>query len=155
MQITDIYGYWQKLEHNVIGRWLFNLLIPVVNPYTGSLKANVIDLNRGYARIELKDRRAIRNHLNSIHAIALTNLGEFTSGLALISVFKENMRGIPIEIKINFIKKARGTLTAECTTQLPDFDDQLEHTVVAIIKDIDNDEVARIKVVWKLGFKKD
>ena len=155
MQITDIYGYWQILGRNRLGRWIFNHIIPFVNPYTGSLKASVLELSKGHCCIRLKDRRALRNHLSSIHAIALTNLGEFASGLALISLFSENMRGIPIEIKIIFIKKARGTLIAECTTQLADFDDQLEHTVLAIIKDDDDEEVARVNVVWKLGFKKD
>jgi len=153
MQITDIYGYWQKLETSVMGRWLFNRLIPFINPYTGALKANIVDLRKGYACLELKDRRGIRNHLNSIHAIALTNLGEFTSGLALISLFTGNMRGIPVQIKINFIKKARGVLTAECTTQLPIFNEDIKHTVMAIIKDANNDEVANVEVVWKLGFK--
>jgi len=155
MQITHIYEIWQKLGKNRLGRWLFNRLIPLINPYTGALKANVVELHRGYARLELKDRRGVRNHLNSIHAIALTNLGEFTSGLALLSLFKEDMRGIPIEIKIHFVKKARGTLTAECATQLPVFSEELEHTVVAIIKDSTEDEVARVNVIWKLGYKKD
>ncbi|RDH83904.1 MAG: DUF4442 domain-containing protein [endosymbiont of Galathealinum brachiosum] len=155
MQITDIYRYWQKLGNNAAGRWLFNHLIPLINPYTGALKANVIDLQKGYAKMELNDRRGVRNHLNSIHAIALTNLGEFTSGLALISLFKDNTRGIPVEIKINFIKKARGTLTAECSTELPDFSDSVEHTVIAIIKDEEKDEVAQVQVVWKLGLKQD
>jgi len=153
MQITDIYRYWHKLERTAVGRWFFNFLIRFINPYTGSLKARVVDLHKGYARITLSDRRAIRNHLNSIHAIALTNLGEFTSGLALISLFSNNMRGIPIQIKINFIKKARGELTAECKTELPMFNDAVEHTVVAIIKDADGDEVANVIVVWKLAYK--
>jgi len=155
MQITDIYGYWQKIEKNAIGRWFFNRLIPFINPYTGALKADIVELREGYARLELKDRRGIRNHLNSIHAIALTNLGEFTSGLALISLFSENMRGIPVAININFVKKARGTLIAECSTDLPSLCDDIEHTVMAIISNADNEEVANVKVVWKLGFKKD
>ena len=155
MQITDIYGYWQKIEKNAIGRWFFNRLIPFINPYTGALKADIVELREGYARLELKDRRGIRNHLNSIHAIALTNLGEFTSGLALISLFSENMRGIPVAININFVKKARGTLIAECSTDLPALCDDIEHTVMAVISNADNEEVANVKVVWKLGFKKD
>jgi len=155
MKITDIYRYWESIGGNPFGRWVFNHLIPFINPYTGALKANIIEMRKGFVRMELKDRRGIRNHLNSIHAIALTNLGEFTSGLALISLFTENMRGIPIQIKINFLKKARGKLTAECSTQLPIFNDETEHTVTAIIKDADNDEVANVVVVWKLGYKVD
>jgi len=153
MQITDLFRYWHKLEKSATGRWLFNYIISFVNPYTGALKAKVVDLQKGYARLELVERRAIRNHLNSIHAIALTNLGEFASGLALISLFTENMRGIPIQIKINFIKKARGKLIAECETQLPVFNDETEHTVVAIIRDEENDEVANVIVTWKLAYK--
>lgn len=153
MRITDIYRYWHKLERTAAGRWLFNFLIRFFNPYTGALGGQVVDLQKGYARIELNDRRAIRNHLNSIHAIALTNLGEFTSGLSLISLFNDNMRGIPVQIKINFIKKARGKLIAECSTQLPIFNDEVEHTVITIIKDQDNDEVANVVVIWKLDYK--
>lgn len=152
MKITDFTHYWKKIENNAFGRWLFNKVIFLINPYTAALGANIVKLRKGYAKIQLKERRAVRNHLNSIHAIALTNLGEFTSGMALISMFEENMRGIPIEIKINFYKKARGLLTAECETSLPEFHDQTEHTVVSVIKDEVGDEVATVTVVWKLGF---
>jgi len=155
MEINQIYQYWQWLESKPLGKWLFNRLIRVVNPYTGALKAKIVKLEQGYARVELKDRRGVRNHLNSIHAIALTNLGEFSSGIALISLFDENMRGIPKQISIDFLKKARGTLLAECTTSLPEFSDSLEHPVVAEIKNSDNEIVARVHVKWLLGYKKD
>jgi len=155
MEINQIFQYWQWLEKKPLGVWLFNQLIPIVNPYTGALKARVVKIEAGFARVELKDRRGIRNHLKSIHAIALTNLGEFSSGIALISLFKPNMRGIPKEIGIEFLKKARGKLTAECTTSIDDFTESLEHTVVAEIKDEDGDIVARVNVKWLLGYKKD
>ena len=155
MEINQIYQYWQWLEAKPLGVWVFNRLIRFINPYTGALKARVIKIEQGYARVELKDRRGVRNHLNSIHAIALTNLGEFCSGIALISLFKQNMRGIPKQIQIEFLKKARGKLTAECTTSVPDFAESLEHTVIAEIKNSDDELVAKVSVKWLLGYKKD
>ncbi|VAW69628.1 hypothetical protein MNBD_GAMMA10-1013 [hydrothermal vent metagenome] len=153
MKITDLYRYWRFLQNKPFGRWIFNRIIRFINPYTGALKANICALDKGFARIELRDRRGIRNHLNSIHAIALTNLAEYTSGLALITLFSENIRGIPVEIKIEFLKKARGVLIAECRTQLADLSiaQAVEHIVRAEIRDADNDLVARAEVSWKLS----
>ncbi len=153
MKITDLYDYWHFLQNKPFGRWIFNRIIRFINPYTGALKANICKLDKGFAKIELKDRRALRNHLNSIHAIALTNLGEYTSGLALITLFSENMRGIPVEINIEFFKKARGVLTAQCRTQLPELltGQGAEHVVIADISDAEHDLVARAEVRWKLS----
>ncbi len=155
LDVSQLLAYWQWLSKKPMGRWLFNRIIRFINPYTGSLKASVIALDSGYAKLELKDRRSIRNHLNSIHAIALTNLGEFCSGLALISLFSERMRGIPIDIHVEFFKKARGTLQAECTAQLPFFKEEINHTVVAIIMNAEKEQVARVSVIWKLSYKPD
>lgn len=152
MKITQVYQYWKWLESMPLGRYLFNYIIRYINPYTGSLKANVICLTKGFAKLELKDRRSIRNHLHSIHAIALTNLGEYTSGLVLITLLADEMRGIPIEINVVFMKKARGKLLAECSTELPVFDTECEHIVSAEIRDIYNDIVAIVNVKWKIGF---
>lgn len=155
MKINQIYPFWLSLQSKPFGKWIFNRLLRFINPYTGALKARIVNLEPGYARLVLKDRRAIRNHLNSIHAIALTNLGEFTSGIALISLFTENMRGIPKDIHIEFIKKARGLLSAECTTSLPTFKTEMEHTVEAIISNAENEIVAKVSVNWLLGYKKE
>ena len=155
MKINQIYPFWLRLQNIPLGSWIFNRLLRYINPYTGALKARIVKLEPGYARLELKDRRAIRNHLNSIHAIALTNLGEFTSGMALISLFGENMRGIPKDIHIEFIKKARGLLSAECKTSLPEFTTEIEHMVEAVISNEENEVVAKVSVKWLLGFKKE
>jgi len=65
--------------------------------------------------VVIKDRRSIRNHLRSIHAGALCTLSELTGGLAVEVTLQSNLRWIPREMTVQYIKKARGNLVGECS----------------------------------------
>lgn len=142
---------WSVLQNQPGGHWLFSRLLNWLIPYTGTIGANVKVLKPGYAQLELRDRRRVRNHLNSIHAIALTNLGEITSGLALLRALSNDTRGIPTKISIEFFKKARGTLMAESHCELPNITEDTDFEVIANIKDSEGDIVAQTTVNWRLG----
>ncbi len=146
-----ILSNWNRLNKLPGGIWIFNRFLRRFNPYSGSIHPKVIELRPGYARIELLDQRRIRNHLNSIHALALSNLGELTSGLALLCSLPDNIRGIPVKITTEYFKKARGKLVAESNSGLPDMNKSMDHKVSADIVDQHGDVVARTVVDWRLG----
>jgi len=131
---------------------LFSRLLSWWVPYTGTIRPRVRELTPGFARITMADRRGVRNHLNSIHAIALVNLGEVTSGLAMVTALPPGTRSIVTGLTTEFLKKARGQLTAECSCQVPaSIADGMEQVVIAHVTDGSGDTVARVRVTWRLG----
>lgn len=145
---------WRIMETLPAGKWLFSRLLGFFAPYSGTIGANIIKLNPGHVIFALRDRRKVRNHLRSIHAIALANLGEVTSGLALMSALPRGARGIVTGLSMEYLKKARGRLFAECRCtppQLTDMSEDIAFDVTAEIRDAEKDIVARATVTWRLG----
>jgi len=142
---------WRRCEHMPFGRAIFGRLFGTMVPYSGSIGASVLTLEPGHARLALRDRRAVRNHLGSIHAVALTNLGELTSGLAMTTALPAGVRGIVLRIESEYGKKARGTLVAEARVTVPEVKGDVDHEVRADIADASGAVVATIRVHWRLG----
>lgn len=149
---------WNYLSPYPGGKWLFSKLVGITIPYTGSMQPRVLSLQPGHAVVQLHDRRRVRNHLNSIHAIALANLAEFTTGLATLSAMPVNSRAILTGLEVSYHKKARGTLKAECTTNslttLSSNVDEKSLQVEARIYDTNGDCVATGLVTWLIGKQK-
>jgi acyl-coenzyme A thioesterase PaaI-like protein len=135
------------------GRLLFSRLVGFLIPYTGSVRPLVLELRPGYARVAMRDRRRVRNHLRSIHAIALANLAEFTSGLALTVALPDSVRGIVRSITIEYTKKARGTMTAESRCDPPVVTGPTDYEVTSVVRDPAGDTVATTTVRWRLDVR--
>jgi acyl-coenzyme A thioesterase PaaI-like protein len=130
---------------------MFSRVLGFIVPYSGSLRAKIETLEPGHSIVTLKDRRRVRNHLNSIHAIALCNLGELATGMAILNGLPNGARGILKKIEIEYFKKSRGVLTAECHCSPPENTSEQEYRIAAEIKDQSGDVTALAHATWLIG----
>jgi len=144
-------AWWGRLAPLPGGKRLFSWLLWWRVPYTGTAHPYVLELRAGHAKVRMADRRTVRNHLRSIHAVALANLAEVTSGLALTTGLPASARGIPTTLSITYLKKARGTLTAEADFRIPDASREAEHDFESVISNAAGEVVARAMVRWRIG----
>jgi acyl-coenzyme A thioesterase PaaI-like protein len=106
---------YKRFARYPLGSVLFSRALAFRAPYFSTIHPHITGLRPGYCRVEIKDRRSIRNHLRSIHAGALCTLSELTGGLAVEATLPSNLRWIPREMTVKYFKKARGNLVAECS----------------------------------------
>ncbi len=149
---TRIRKAWDKMSGYPGGKLIFSKMVGRMAPYTGTIDARVQEVEAGYAKVTLRDRKAVRNHLRCVHAIALANLGEVTTGLATLMGLPDNARGIPTGLSVQYLKKARGTLTAEARIDTPDeVTDSFDLDVVADIRNPEGETVCRVTAHWRVG----
>jgi uncharacterized protein (TIGR00369 family) len=134
---------WDKLRPIPGGSRLFSRLVGMMAPYTGTIDAHVVDLRAGFAEVRLRDRRAVRNHLGSVHAVALANLAELTGNVALAYGLPDDGRFIVAKMTIEYLKKARGTLRGQCEAPVPETSERREYEVPVEILDESGDVVVR------------
>ena len=144
---------WKLLSGVPGGKRVFSRMMGFAVPYTGSIGARVEELREGYARVVLPDRRAVRNHLASVHAIALANLAEMTGNLAVLFSAPEETRMIVAGISLDFLKKARGDITGECTCEIPGLE-RKEYVNEVVMTDAQGEVVAIAKLRSLVGPQK-
>jgi acyl-coenzyme A thioesterase PaaI-like protein len=145
---------WDRLSGVPGGKQLFSRFVGVAAPYTGSMGARVVELRRGFARTELADRRRVRNHLDCIHAVALANLAELTGNVAVAYTLPDDARFIVAGMSIEYLKKARGTITGTSTCPLFDSSEKQEVEIEVSLTDGRGEEVAHALLRTLIGPKR-
>lgn len=137
-----------------LGSKAFAVIAGVFVPHAARMGFEVQHLTKRSIAVTMPDKRANRNHLRSLHAMALAHLGEFTTGLLLLyAVSPDGYRTILRKYEIEYVAKARGPITGRATLKLPKGKslDKKDVAVVAELTDEDGALVARSKATWRVG----
>lgn len=116
---TQALRMFRKLGGSAAGRWLFSRFICWKAPYFGSIAPRFEVLEPGRCVVRLRQRRAIQNHIGTVHAIAMCNAAELAGGMATEVTIPESMRWIPKGMSVRYLKKALGELRATARVQAP------------------------------------
>ncbi len=144
---------WDMLSGMPGGKSVFSKLVGRMAPYTGTINATVTVLRAGYAEVQMVDRRAVRNHLDCVHAVALANLAELAGNVALAYSLPDDARFIVSGMEIEYLKKARGTITAVGEPPVPRSSVRAQFEVPVTLRDASGEDVAKVVLHSLVGPK--
>ena len=133
-----------------VGRRAFSVLYQFAAPYFLTIPASIVDVEPGVARATMAETPWIRNHLGTVHAIALCNLAEYTMGAVAEATIPSTHRWVPKGMTVEYKAKARGTMRATATLELPvQLEPRAELPVIITVLDRDDQQVFTAEIrIW-------
>jgi len=146
---------WNRCERVPLGKYVFSRAICFKAPYFASIAPRFVELRQGFARVAMKKRRAVTNHIGTVHAIAMCNLAEIAAGTLTEASIPDSMRWLPKGMTVEYLKKADSDVEAVAT--LPRVDEGPARDVPATVevKDAGGEVVCRAVItMWVSPRKK-
>lgn len=119
MSDTPLLRLYRKFTRWPAGHWLFSRAVCFRAPYFGTISPRFTVLENGRCEAVIRDRRAVHNHIGTVHAIALCNLAELVGGVMTDASLPKGMRWIPKGMTVQYLKRAVGTQRAVATPTVP------------------------------------
>lgn len=140
MSESQALSTWNKLSGSAFGRWLFSRIVCFRAPYFATIRPVFDVLEPGRAVARMRKRRAVTNHIGTVHAIAMANLCEIVAGTMTEASVPASMRWIPRGMQIHYLGKAETDLVA--TGTLPEIKEgEAQDIVVPVAVTDDRDNV--------------
>jgi acyl-coenzyme A thioesterase PaaI-like protein len=97
---------WRRCQALPFGKAAFSRAVCWKAPYFGSIRPKFMELAPGSARVAMGKRRAVTNHIGTVHAIAMCNLAELAAGTMTEVSIPRGMRWIPRGMQVDYLRKA-------------------------------------------------
>jgi acyl-coenzyme A thioesterase PaaI-like protein len=109
---NEIWSAWTRLAGLPGGKWAFTRLVCLRAPYFASIRPRFVELRPGHAEVRIRKRRAVQNHIGTVHAIAMCNMAELAGGVMTDVTIPATHRWIPKGMTVEYLKKAATDLRA-------------------------------------------
>jgi acyl-coenzyme A thioesterase PaaI-like protein len=145
-----ILAVWRRLASVPGGPWLFARLLCRKAPYFSTIRPAIAELRPGRCEVRLTKRRAVENHLKTVHAIAICNMAELAAGLVSEVTVPATHRWIPKGMTVEYLRKAESDLRAVAELELlPALGTKAEVPVYVTVFDSAGEAVLRATIrMW-------
>ncbi len=107
MSDTPLLKMYRKFTRYPAGHWLFSRAVCFKAPYFGSVRPTFRVLENGRCEATIPDRRAVHNHIGTVHAIALCNGAELVAGTCTDVSIPDGARWLPVGMTVQYLAKAK------------------------------------------------
>lgn len=111
MSHNAVLSYWNRLSGLPGGKTVFSKAVQFKAPYFRTVNATVEELKPNYARLVIRKRRALENHIGTVHVIAICNLLEMAMGVCAEASVPSHLRWIPKGMTVDYTAKAGSDIT--------------------------------------------
>ncbi|MFO1432901.1 MAG: hotdog fold domain-containing protein [Candidatus Competibacteraceae bacterium] len=147
---------YEQLRRRPFGKALFSWLLCCRAPYFRTIRPRVLYLRPGRCVVAMSKRRAVYNHIQTVHALAIGNLCELAAGLMMEVTVPPTLRWLPKGMMIEYLHRAETDLVATC--ELPPavaFQAATEVPVTVRVRDGQNQEVVTAVIRMWLSARQD
>jgi acyl-coenzyme A thioesterase PaaI-like protein len=151
---SPVLKMWKRLGNTAFGRWLVSKAVCFAAPYFSTIKPVFTVLEPGHVELEFKKRRAVQNHIKSVHAIAMCNAAELAGGTCLDVSLNRDFRWIPVGMEVAYLKIAKSDLTAVCRIDRYDWSEPQDVFMPVGLFDTSGTEVFHAEIRMRISPRK-
>ena len=152
---TGTLKIWQRFAGAPGGKWAFSKLVCMKAPYFSMIQPLFEEIKPGYCTARRPKRRAVLNHLGTVHAIAMCNMAELSGGTMTEVTVPSTHRWIPKGMVVEYLQKASTDLVAVATpVDTNDWSVAGEYKVKVEVRDVKDVLVFRALITMWVSPKK-
>ena len=96
-----------------LGARIFSMMFARKAPYFASIKPLITELEPNFCQLTFKKRKAVENHIGTVHAIAVCNGMEMAMGALAEASIPKHLRWLPKGMQVNYLAKTNGDVRIE------------------------------------------